>query len=145
VQERELAVGRDEEQPVRFRDGAGDLGEELRARDPDGDRQADLLADSRLQSRRDLERRPGDALHAVDVEERLVDRQPFDERRRILEDTVERLARLRVRAHARPHHDRVRAEPASLAAAHRRAHAVRLRLVARGEHHPAADDHRLAA
>ena len=56
-----------------------------------------------------------------------------------------RLARLRVRRHPRRHDDRVRAQPARLPAAHRRADAERLRLVARREHDPAADDHRPAA
>ncbi len=41
--------------------------------------------------------------------------------------------------------DRVRAQAARLRAAHRRAHAVRLRLVARGEHDARPDDHRPAA
>ena len=39
----------------------------------------------------------------------------------------------------------MRAEPPRLRAAHRRADAVRLRLVARGEHDAPADDHRPAA
>ena len=38
-------------------------------------------------------------------------------------------------------HDRLGAEPAGLRAAHRRFDAVRLCLVARCEHHAAADDH----
>ena len=42
-------------------------------------------------------------------------------------------------------HDRLRAQPARLRAAHRRADAVRLGLVARREHDPRADDHRPAA
>ena len=44
--------------------------------------------------------------HPAHVEERLVDRQPLDERRRVLEDAVDGLARLRVRVHARPDDDR---------------------------------------
>ena len=39
----------------------------------------------------------------------------------------------------------LRAQPARLPAAHRRAHAARPRLVARREHDAAADDHRPAA
>ena len=42
VEEVELAVGRDDEQPVGLGDAARDLGEELRARDADRDRQPDL-------------------------------------------------------------------------------------------------------
>ena len=55
------------------------------------------------------------------VEERLVDRQPLDERRVVLEDAVDRLARLGVGRHARRHDDGVRAEPPRRAPAHRRA------------------------
>ena len=42
MQELELAVGRHDEQPVGLRDAARDLGEELRPRDADRDRQPDL-------------------------------------------------------------------------------------------------------
>ena len=52
VQEPELVVGRHDEQAVRLGHGAGDLGEELRAGDPDADRQADALAHLPTQARR---------------------------------------------------------------------------------------------
>ena len=78
--------------------------------------------------------------HPAHVEERLVDREPLDERRRVVEDLEHRLARLGVRRHARRDDDRVGAQPARLPAAHRGADAERLRLVARREHDPAADD-----
>ena len=55
---------------------------------------------------------PASRFHPAGVEERLVDREPLDERRRVLEDAEDGLARLRVRLHARRHDDRVRAEPA---------------------------------
>ena len=84
---------------------------------------------------------PGEAFEPADVEERLVDREPLHERRRVLEDREDGLARLRVGGHPRRHDDRVRAESARLAAAHRRLDAVRLRLVAGREHDSAADDH----
>ena len=58
---------------------------------------------------------------------------------------VHRLAGLAVGREARLDDDRLRAQPARLRAAHRGADAVRLGLVARGEHHPRADDHRTAA
>ena len=85
VEERELAVGRHDEQPVRLGDAARDLGQELRPRNSDGDRQADLLEHAAAQPARDLDGRPGRSLEAADVEERLVDREPLDERRRVLE------------------------------------------------------------
>ena len=52
------------------------LGQELGARHPDGDRQADPLEHLRAQSGGDLGRCAGDPPQAADVEERLVDRQP---------------------------------------------------------------------
>ena len=45
MQEGQLAVGRDEQQPVGLGLLAGDLREELGAGDADGDRQADAVAD----------------------------------------------------------------------------------------------------
>ena len=139
-------VGRDDEQPVRLRDRARDLGEELRPRDADRDREPDLARARRARSRAAISRGvPASRSMPAHVEERLVDREPLDERRRVLEDREDRLARLGVGGHARRHDDRVRAEPPRLPAAHRRAHAERLRLVARGEHDAAADDHRPAA
>ena len=144
MEELELAVGRDEEQPVGLGDRARDLGEELRAGDADRDRQADPLEHLAPQTDRDLGRGARDSSEAADVEERLVDRQPFDQRGRVGEDLEHRLARFRVRLHARRHDDGARAEQARLAAAHRGVDAEGLRLVARGEHDPAADDHGLA-
>ena len=59
-------------------------------------------------------------LEPADVEERLVDREPLDQRRRVLEELEHGLARLRVRGHPRRDDDRMRAEPPRLPAAHRR-------------------------
>ena len=65
---------------------------------PDRDRQADPLAHVLPQphDRGGATREPP---HPTYVEERLVDRHAFDERCRVLEDPVERLARLDVRGH----------------------------------------------
>ena len=54
----------------------------------------------------DLHRRAGDPPQPADVEERLVDRQPLDQRRGVLEDLEHRLAGLGVRRHPRVDHDR---------------------------------------
>jgi hypothetical protein len=118
VEEVELAVGRNDEQPARLRDGARPLGEERRARDADGDRQPDAVAHVAAQPRRDLGGRPGEALEPTDDEERLVDRQRLDERRRVLEHPQDRQARLRVRVHPGWHDDRVRAQSPRLALLH---------------------------
>ena len=145
MQERQLAFGRHDEQAVRLRDAARHLREELRPRDADRQREPDLLEHPAPQAGGDLHRRAGDPFHSSHVEERLVDRQPLDERRHVVEDPIHGLARLGVGREARRDDDRLRAEPASLSAAHRRLDAEGLGLVARREHDTAADDHRLPA
>ena len=141
MEEAELVVRRHDQEPVRLRHRTRHLREELRARDADRDREPDLVEDPLPQPSRDLRRLPGEPFEPANVEERLVDREPLDERRRVLEDREDGLARLGVGRHPRRHDDRLRAEAARLAAAHRRLDAVRLRLVAGREHDPAADDH----
>ena len=138
----ELLVGRHLQEPVRLRDGARDLGEELRPGDADRDRQPDPLEHVAPQPFRDLDRRPEGALHAAHVEEGLVDRETLDERGRVLEHLEHGLARLDVGGEARLDGDRVRAEATRLALVHRRPDPERLGLVARGEHDAHADEHR---
>ena len=84
---------------------------------------------------------PAIAAHPADVEERLVDGEALDQRGGVLEDPVERLARLRVGGHARRHDHRPGTEAAGPCAAHRRPNAEGFRLVARGQHDAPADDH----
>ena len=145
VQERELAVGGDDDQAVRLCDAAGHLREELRPRHADGDRQSHALAHRGAQAHRDLLRCARDPLHPAHVEEGFVDRQPFDDGRCVLEDGEQRPARFHVGGEARRDDDRLGAEATRLPSAHGRADAVRLRLVARGQHDAAADDDRPAA
>src|SRR5215207_4274482 len=145
VEKAELAIRRHHEQTVRLRLPAGYLGEELRAGDPDSDRQADPRPDLAAQPDGDLRRRPGDLPEPGDVEERLVDRQPLDQRRCLLEYLEDRFAGLRVGRHPRVDDHRLRTQPASLAAAHGGANTHRLRLVAGGEHDPRPDDDRSPA
>ena len=145
VEEGELAVGRHHQQTVGLGHAAGHLGEELGPGDPDGDGQADPLADLAPQPHGDVGRRARDPSQPADVEERLVDRQPLDQRRRVVEHLEHRLARLGVGRHPGLDHHRLRAQPAGLHAAHRRADPARLGLVAGREHHPGPDDHRAAA
>ena len=145
VKEFQLRLGGDDEQSVRLGDAARDLREELRPRDPHRDRQPDALAHVASQTRCDLARRAGDPLEPAHVEECLVDRHPLDERRRVVEDAEHRGARLGVRSKARLDDNGPRTEAARPGLAHRGAHAGRLRLVARREDDPAADDQRHAA
>jgi hypothetical protein len=101
MEERELPLRRDDEQPVRLCHPARDLREELRARDSDRDREPDALAHVALQPQGDLPRRSREPPHPPHVEERLVDREALDEWCRVLEHAIHGLARLRVRVHAR--------------------------------------------
>ena len=145
VEELELRVGGHNEQPVGLRDPARHLGEELRPRDADRDRQADVLPDVAAQPRCDLghvpARRsmPRTSRNASSIE------SPSTRAGRVLEHPEHGLARLGVGGHPRPDDDRVRAEPPCLAAAHCGADAVGLRLVARREDDARPDDHRPAA
>ena len=145
MEEGQLALRRHDEHAVRLRERAGHLREELRAGDADADRQPDALADRAAEANGDLCRCAGDSFHAPDVEERLIDRESLDEWSRVVEDGVQRLARFRVGRHPWPNDNGLGTEPARLPAAHRRTDSVGLGLVARGEHHAAADDHGTAA
>jgi hypothetical protein len=145
MQELQFAVRRDQPQPVGLGDGAGHLGEELGAGDAHRDGQADPVADLRAQPRRDGDRLARDPAQPADVEKGLVDGDSLHYGRGVAEDLEDGLARLGVGRHPRWHHDRVRAQPARLPAVHRGAHPECLRLIARRQHHAAADDHRLAA
>ena len=145
VEELELLAGWDAEEPVRLGDAARHLGEELRARDSHRHGDAHALAHISAQALGDLDGRARDPAHPADVQECLVDGEALDERRRVLEDLVERFARLRVSGHARRHDDGVGAKASCLGAAHRGPHAVCLRLVARRENHASAYDHGAAA
>ena len=145
VEKLELAIGLHDEQAVGLGDAARHFREELRPRHADRDRQADPLADVAPQAHGDRGGTTREPSHPAHVEERLVDRHAFDERRRVLEDPVDRLARLDVGGHPRRDDDRVRAQAASRRSAHGRTDAVRLGFVARREHDSRADDHRPAA
>ena len=85
MQERQLPVRWHQQQPVGFRLLAGHLGQELGARDADGDRQADAVADLCPQPGGDLDRRARHPAQAGHVEEGLVHRQRFDDRRGVVE------------------------------------------------------------
>ena len=144
-QERLLPLGFDHEQPVGLADRAGDLGEELGPRDPDRDGESDLRTNPLTQSHRDLLGRARDAPETTDLEERLVDGEPLHERRRIAEDREHVSTGRGVGVHPRRDDHGIRAQVARLPAAHRGAHPAGLRLVARRQHHAAADDDRPTA
>jgi len=145
MQEGQLAARRDEEQPVGLAHAAGDLGQELCVRHPDGDRETDQVPDLATQMLCDLDRGPRDPLHSAHVKERLVDGERLDDRSGPPEDLEHTAARAGVGIKARRDDDRVRAQRLCSGAPHRRAHAASLGLVAGGKHDPATDDHRAPA
>ena len=122
------SLRRDHQQSVGLGDGARHLGEELRARDADADREPDFGADLAPEPRGDLGRGAGDPLEPADVEERLVDRERLDIGRKSLEHREHRLARLAVGGHPRRDDGGVRAQPPCLGAAHRGLDPVRTSL-----------------
>jgi hypothetical protein len=142
VQEVDLLAGRDDEQPVGLGGPARHLGEELRGRDPDRDRQPDPLARAPSEPRADLGRTAADPGESTQVEERLLHPHPLDGRRGLLEHPEQLLARFDVGRPSGLYLDRIGTEPARARASHSAADATRLGLVAGGEHHPATDDHR---
>ena len=80
---------------------------------------------SRRSRTADLRGRAAEPPQAAHVEERLVDREPLDQRRRVPEHLEHRLAGLGVGRHPGLDHDGLGAEAPRLRSAHRRAHAVR--------------------
>ena len=145
VEERQLAIGWHDQQPIGLGDATGDLGEELGACHTDGDREPDPFEDVAPQPHRDLGRCARHSSQPADIEERLVDRQPFDQRCRVVEHREHGLARLGVGRHPGVDDDRLRAQTARLRPTHRASDAVRLGLVAGRQHDAGADDHRPAA
>ena len=81
LKEGELAVRGYFEQTVGLGHSARNLGEVLRPRDADGDRQPNPFAHLSPQADGDLPGSPGEPSESANVEERLVDRQPLHERR----------------------------------------------------------------
>jgi hypothetical protein len=77
MQDRELAVGRHDGQAVGLGHAARDLREELRRATPTEIGNPNQLAHVAPEPHIDLGRRAGEPLHSADVEERLVDRHPF--------------------------------------------------------------------
>lgn len=142
MEEAELGAARDHQQSVGLGHSAGYLGEELGAGDPDGDGQPDPLADLAPQACGDLDGRPRVALQPADVEERLVDRDPLDQRCGLVEHLEDRPARVGIRGHPRWDDYCLWTQATGLRATHRRSYAARLRRVAGGQHDPGPDDDR---
>ena len=137
-----LAIRLDHEQPIGLADRTRDLGEELGACDADRDRQPDFRPHPLPQSHGDILRRARDLAEPAHLEERFVDRQSLDERRRVAENREHITTRGRVGIHPRRNDHGFRTQIPRLPATHRGTNSARLRLVAGREHDPAADDDR---
>jgi hypothetical protein len=140
MQELELTAWLDEQEAVGLADCTGDLREELGARDADRDGQPDLLLDLASEPLGHLRRSAADLSQTGDVEERLVHRDPLDERGGVAEDLEDGLARLDVGVHPGRNDDGVAAQCACLRPAHGGTHSEGLRLVACREHDTAAHE-----
>jgi hypothetical protein len=128
----------------------GDLGNELRRRNPDAGRQADLLADGRLDPAGDPLRRAEERLAPGDVEERLVDRDLLEQRREPPQDLHDAPALAAVLRAVDGEEGAARAERGRRPERHRGMDAEGTGLVAGSRHHPAGlrvapDDDRPAA
>ena len=144
MQERELASGGTTSSPSGFATPDATLARNFVRATPTVIGSPTFSRTRDTQTSRDLRRRARDPPHSAHVDERLVDRQPLHQRRRVLEDREHVLAGLRVGLEARRHDDGLRAQALGRPAAHRGLDPEGLRLVGRGQDHPAPDDHRLA-
>ena len=143
-----LGLG-DDDHPVGLGQAGGELGDELRRRHAHRAGDALLVGDGVADPLRDPRRAAETTLRAGDVEERLVERERFDDVGHGVEGRHDRLGDLGVAGEVGFDDDRLRTEPAGLAHRHRRGHAEPARLVGRRQHHgpvpAAADDDRLPA
>src|SRR5262249_14410264 len=105
VEELAHALRRHLEQAVWLREVARDLRDQLHRRDPDRDREPGLGAHRLAQAAPGLGRRAEEARGPGEVEEGLVEREPFDERREAAEDLEDALGLARVAAHVAAQED----------------------------------------
>ncbi len=124
-----------------------ELGEELVGGDPDRAAELELVTHVGANALGDLRALAEQAQGAGDVEERLVERQGFDQGRVSTEDLVDLRADLRVQLVVARQEHRVGAAAAGDRRRERRVHSVPARLVRRRGHHAtvagSADDDRL--
>ncbi len=125
----------------------GDLGQKLVARQPDGNRDADVALDLAGEAGQNL---GGDhavnALGAGKIQKRFVDRERFDQRRQCLHGMTHLASDPDIFGHVGPDHDRGRAQRERFEHRHCRAHPEGPGDVARRRYHAAlaaADDDRL--
>ncbi len=145
VQENELGCWVHNHQPVRLGDLRGDLGEVLGARHADGDRKSQLPPDLPAYLRCNLDRPTEQAFAPGDVGKRLINRETFDERRKVPQHLDRCIAQALVFLEVSADELQLRAQLTGAAPRHAAAHSERLGLIGGGEHDAAAHGNRFAA
>ena len=145
MKEVELGVGIDNHEPVGLGHLRGDFRQVLGARDADRDRQAKLVSHAAADRACDVGRRTEEMGAASNVGKGLVDGDPLDEGREVIEHRDGGIAQPLVILEVAADENQLRAELARLPARHAAAHAEGLGFVRSGKHDTAADRDRLAA
>ena len=145
VQEGELGRGIDDQEAIGLGRLRGDLGEVLGARQAHRDGQAQLRAHAAADRLSDLARRTEQRSCACEVSEGLVDGEPLDERRVVLQHLDGGIAEALILLEVPSDEGELRAQLARPPPGHAAVHPERLGLVGRREHHPAPHGDGLAA
>ena len=141
----QLRLWIDDHQPVWLGDLRGDFGKVLGARDPDRDRQAELSLDAAPNRGGDLSRLAEEVGAAFNVRESLINRNPLNERREIVEHFDGGVAEALVLLEMPIDENKLRTNLLRPPPRHAAANAESLRLVRCGEHNSTADRDGLAA
>ena len=134
-----LLPDRDDDQPVGLGNLRCDLGQVLRAGHADRDGQADLVLDPAANRRRNADGRTEQGDRASDVEERLVNRDAFNQRREVVKDRHDLIAEALVLVKVAADEAQGRTQLAGSASRHPAADAERARFVRGGQHDATAD------
>ena len=143
MEEGELGLRVDDNQPVGLGDLRGDLGEVFCAGDADGDGKGQFVAHAPADRRGDLGRRAEEVRAACDVGESLVDRDPLDQRREVAQYPDRGVAEPLVLLEVPADEDQVGAKLSRPPTRHAAVDTEGLRFVGRREHHAAPDCDRL--
>ena len=144
MQESKRFIGRHDQQAIRFGSTGCELGDELGRGGTDGAGQPRLILHASANTLPDLSRRTEDAARPGDIQEGLIDAQPFDQRGHVVEDRHDLSRQHPILLEMRFEHDRTRAQTHGPRQRHCRAHAILAGRVVRGGHHrarrPPGDD-----
>ncbi len=145
MQEGKLAVGLDHHQSVGLGDLRGDLRQVLGARNAHGDRKPELAPHPAPDRACNVGGRAEQVSAAGDIGKRLVDGDPLDQGREIVEHADRGITEPLIVLEVAVDEDQLRAEFAGAPSRHGAVDPERLGLVGGREHHPAANGDGLAA